>query len=88
MSTQKVDESELQRFLNRSLERQDELTDAIRAEAVKTRALLCGLRAMARWGSGPCGGGGTCDEFSQGRRAAEAKMRKELQRLIKEFTDL
>lgn len=47
--------------------------------------LVRGLREMAKWGTGPCGGGGTLDEFSQGRREAEDRMRKELRRLLKEF---
>jgi hypothetical protein len=47
--------------------------------------LIRGLRAMTRWGTGPSGGGGCLDLYSQGQAEAEARMRKELQRLLKEF---
>jgi len=47
--------------------------------------LVRGLRRMAKWGLGPCGGGGTVDDYSNGKRDAEERMRKELRRLLKEF---
>ncbi len=40
---------------------------------------------MLKWGNGPCGGGGTVDDHSNGRREAEYRMKAELRRLLKEF---
>lgn len=48
--------------------------------------LIAGLKSMLRWGTGGCGGGGTLDDYSQGRSEAEARMRKELRRLLKEYS--
>lgn len=47
--------------------------------------LILGLRAMLKWGLGPCAGGGAIDDYSNGKRDAEERMRKELRRLLKEF---
>jgi hypothetical protein len=47
--------------------------------------LIQGLKAMLKWGNGPCGGGGTVDDHSNGRREAEYRMKAELRRLLKEF---
>jgi len=47
--------------------------------------LIRGLKAMLKWGNGPSGGGGTIDDYSNGRREAEDRMRAELRRLLKEF---
>jgi len=53
------------------------------AEAQKN--LIRGLKAMLKWGNGPAGGGGTIDDYSNGRREAEYRMKAELRRLLKEF---
>jgi hypothetical protein len=47
--------------------------------------LIRGLKSMSLWGTGPCGGGGGLDDYSQGFSEAERRMRKELRRLLKEF---
>jgi len=47
--------------------------------------LIRGLKAMLKWGNGPAGGGGTIDDYSNGRREAEDRMRAELRRLLKGF---
>ena len=47
--------------------------------------LIRRLKAMLKWGNGPCGGGGTVDDHSNGRREAEYRMKVELRRLLKEF---
>lgn len=52
-----------------------------------TKKLIRGLNLMLKWGTGPGGGGGTVDLYSQGQDQAETRMRKELRRLLKEFKD-
>jgi len=47
--------------------------------------LIRGLKAMLKWGNGPAGGGGTIDDYSNGRCEAEYRMKAELRRLLKEF---
>lgn len=38
--------------------------------------LRAALRKLAKIGTGPCGGGGSLDQYSQGRMEAEKKVRK------------
>ena len=49
------------------------------------KRLICGIRKLAKIGTGPCGGGGMLGEYHDGVRASERRVREECRRLLKEY---
>jgi hypothetical protein len=52
------------------------------------RKLLAEIRKLSRIGNGPCGGGGMLDEFHNGVRHTEGRVRKKCKEILEEFKQL
>ena len=52
------------------------------------RKLLAEIRKLSRIGNGPCGGGGMLDEFHNGVRHTEGRVREKCRGILKEFKEL
>jgi hypothetical protein len=74
--------------INEAVKLETELLDAqkeIKELRKRNAALLTSLRKFSKYGTGPCGGGGTVDMYAQGRSATADHIRKMARDELKKY---